>query len=354
MAGNTLGCGRYTAQIWERGGDGLLFSKLPVTDGSWERVLDDTSSASVNLAGLGRSSACFAAIRDGQPMQYELALARDGEVVWQGPLGSKGSDGTKGSYGARDVSSWWDRRTLPTDRVYTKTDLATIFEQLADDSMTEDPSPNISVETTPTSVVGDRKYLAGQNLFAGPELRSLAKAGIDWTVIGRDVLAGGIVVPAEPIVLLQDRHLVGPPSVNVDGLAMANRVRVVGAGGGEGADPIVGEARDEESIATYGLIDAVFRDESIRDATSARAAAVSRLALTRAPVPVLSQISLDSDAPVDIDLLVPGAIVGCAFASSGIEVAGSFRIKKVAAGFRGQGETITLTLMPPAAGGDES
>lgn len=354
MAGNTLGCGRYTAQIRTRGGGGVLFSKLPCTDGSWERVLDDTSTAGVNLAGLGRTSKCFAAIRDAEPMEYELAVARDGAVVWQGPLGSKNADGTKGSYAARDVSAWWDRRVLPVDRVYTQTDLASVFEQLADDAMLEDPSPGISVSTTPTGVLGDRKYLAGQNLMAAPELRSLAKAGIDWTVIGRDVLAGGIVVPTAPIVLLQDSHLVGTPSVSKDGLAMANRVRVVGAGGGEGPDPIVGEARDEESIARYGLVDLVIRDDSIRDEASATAAAQSRLALVRVPVPLLTTVVLDSAAPVLVEDLVPGAIVGCAFASSGIEVAGEFRLKKVAVGFKGQGETVTLTLQPPAAGGDES
>lgn len=351
MPTNTLGCGRYTAQIWERGGSGLLFSKLPCNDGSWERVLDDTSQASVNLVGLGRSVACFEAIRDGEPMAYELALARDDLIVWQGPLSAKQSEGTKGGYSARDLSTWWDRRILPVDRIYVQTDLATIFEQLANDAMLEDPTPNISVSTTPVGVLGDRKYLAGQNLFAGQEMRSLAQTGIDFTTIVREIRAGGIVVPTEPIVLLQDRHLVGSPSVNVDGLSMANRVRVVGAGGGDGADPIVGEARDEESIAKYGLSDEVIRDDSIRDVPSATAAAVSRLALVRVPVPVLTSVNLDSSAPVDIDSLVPGALVGCAFSSSGIEVAGTFRIQKVGVSFKGAGESVTLTLQPPAAGG---
>lgn len=354
MAGNTLGCGRYTAQIRTRGGGGVLFDKLPCTDGTWERVLDDTSQAGANLAGLGRTDECFEAIRDGEPMQYELAVARDGGIVWQGPLGSKQADGTKGSYAARDLSAWWDRRVLPVDRIYSQTDLAVIFQQLATDAMLEDPSPNISVATTATGVLGDRKYLAGQNLYVGPELRSLSKAGVDWTMVGRNVLAGGVVVPTSPIVLLQDRHLVGPPSVSVDGMSMANRVRVVGVGGGEGIDPIVGEARDEASIAKYGLIDAVIRDESIRDVVSARAAAASRLALSRVPVPILTQITLDADAPVDVDELVPGALVGCAFTSSGIEVAGEYRIKKVACSFKGAGETISLTVMPPASGGDDS
>jgi hypothetical protein len=306
----------------------------------------------VNLAGLGRSVACFEAIRDAEPMAYELALARGSQIVWQGPLSAKQSEGTKGDYTARDLSSWWDRRLLPVDRVYSQTDLATIFEQLADDAMLEDSSPNIIVSTTPTGILGDRKYLAGQNLFAGQELRSIAQTGIDFTTIVREIRAGGIVVPTEPIVLLQDRHLVGPPSVNVDGLSMANRVRVVGAGGGDSIDPIVGEARDEESIAKYGLVDAVLRDDSIRDVGSAAAAAVSHLALVRAPVPVLASVALDSTAPVLIEQLVPGALVGCAFTSSGIEVAGTYRIQKVGVSFKGAGETVTLTLQPPAIGGD--
>lgn len=351
MAPNQLGCGQYTAQLWTRGGGSVLLTDVPFAGGSWSRVLDDTSAASIDMVGLGRSAKCFKAIRNGRPFEHELALARNGKVVWQGPANSKNANGTKGSYDARDLSAWWDRRKLPVDREYVAVDVATIFQQLATDAMTEDPSPGITVSTTPTGILAARKYLAGQNLIAGDQLRELSKAGVDWTVVARTVLAGGLVVPADPIVLLQDTHIVGAPNVNVDGVPMANRVTVRGAGGGEGADPIVGVCRDEASIAQYGLIDVVVQQDSIRDAASAVAAAASKLALVSVPVPILSEVTLSQYAPVLIEQLIPGATVGCAFSSSGIEVAGTYRIAKVTVAIKGKGEDVTLTLQPLGAGG---
>jgi len=351
VALNTLGCGRYSAQIWARGGGGLLFSDLEVSQVQWDRRLDDTSQASVTLAGLGRSAACFAAIRDANPWQHELAIARDGAVVWQGPIVDSASEGVKGSYDARDVSAWWDHRKERVDRTFTQTDLATIFQTLADDAMLADPSPNITVSTTPTSVLGSRTYLAGQHLLIGPQLRELSTAGVDWTVVGRDVIAGGIVVPASPIVRLNDQHLVSPPKVSKDGLAMATFVATLGAGGGEGATPVFGEASDDDSIATYGLLDSVSSNDSIRDSTSAGASSSSTLAISSVPVVVASEVSIDSGAPITIDQLVPGALIDVAWLSSGIEVAGTFRLSKVAAQAQAGAESVTITIQPIGATG---
>jgi len=345
VALNTLGCGRYSAQLWTRGGGSLVFDRLPVTNVTWGRVLDDTSQASVDLAGLGRTQKCFEAIRDAEPGQHELAVIRDGAAVWQGPVFSKEAQGTSGGYDARDLSLWWDHRRLPVDREFLDTDLATIFETLADDSMLEDTSPNITVVSSPTGITGTRKYLAGQHLIAGVQLRELANNGVDFTFVGRDALVGGTSIDAEPIVLLQDRHLASIPKTS-RGFPVGNRVGMAGAGGGEGPDPIFGEARDEASIATYGLLDDVQSQESVRDDASAAAQARSTLAIGSVPVTVLSDVVLDSSAPVLIEQLVPGALVGCAFTSSGIEVAGVFRLSKVDVKGAGGNESVTLTLEP--------
>lgn len=345
MALNTLGCGRYSAQIWTRGGGSLVFDRLPVTSVSWTRMLDDTSQASADLAGMGRTRACFEAIRDAEPGQHELAIIRDGVAVWQGPVFSKDAQGTSGGYDARDLSLWWDHRRLPVDRVFEATDLATIFETLADDAMLEDASPNITVVSSPTGILGTRKYLAGQHLMAGPQLRELANSGVDFTFVGRDALVGGTSIDAEPIVLLQDRHLAAIPKTT-RGFPVGNRVGLSGAGGGEGPDPIFGEAQDAASIATYGLLDDVQSQESVRDDASAAAQARSTLAIGSVPVTVLSEVLLDSTAPVLIEQLVPGALVGCAFGSSGIDVAGTFRISKVDVKGEGRNESVQLTLEP--------
>ena len=319
---------------------------LPVAGVSWTRVLDDTSEATVSLAGLGRSPACFAAFREAAAWQHEVAIVRDDAVVWQGPLTGRSANASAATWTARDLSVWLDRRVLPVDRSYVQVDVATIFSDLVADAMSVDDSPNVTVSVEPTGVLATRRYLAGQHLLAGPELRELAKAGIDWTVVGRSVIAGGTTVPVSPIVLLQDTHLSAPPSVSTDGLAATNRYGIAGAGGGEGADPIYAEASDAASIATYGLLQDVTREDRVRDVTSAQAAADSRLVLVADPVVKLDAVRLAAAAPVLLSQLVPGALVGCAFASSAIEVSGVYRLHTVAVTAAGGNESVTLTLEP--------
>lgn len=350
---NALGCGQYRAQVWNRGGTQLLYDNLAVTNVQWSRVLSDTSDASCNLVGIGLTPDCTSAIRDVWPWEHELALSREpGGLVWMGPVVKSGSKFTTGKFEARDLSAWWDRRNLPISRSYDQIDLSTIFNELALDAQFEDPF-GLEVEATPTGVLASRIYRAGNYLLAGAQLRELTKAGVDWTLVGREALVGGIVVPADPIAFLQDSHIRESPQVDRDGLsAFANRAIMSGAGGGEQDNPIVGQAQDDDSITVYGLSVETANVDAIRDAVSATAAAQSRVDLVSTPAVILGDVSLSPTAPVLVSQLVPGAVVSCAFASSGIPVAGLFRLQKVQATGQGDGERIVVSLQPLGAGGD--
>jgi len=356
---NELGCGFYTAQIWTKGGEDLVFDGLPVTDVEWSRVLSDTGDAQASLAGLGLNVSCFEAIRDGSSWSHELALIRtsggdgSGELVWQGPLVGKSSKFTTGGYKARDLSAWWDRRVITLDQTFTQIEVATIFNAIALDADEQDPF-NLTTDATPIGVTATRVYRAGNYLPAGPELRELTKTGIDWTIIGREALVGGLVVPADPIVFLQDDHLREAPQVDEDGMQFSNDVIVSGAGGGEQANPVVGRATDLDSVATYGLNTTTVQNDSIRDSESAAAYAQSRLALLKVPSVVMGDVSLRPSAPVLVSQLIPGSVVSCAFQTSGIPVAGQFRLQKVSAKGVGTGEIITLSLQPLGSGGEDS
>ena len=363
MAGpqNELGCGFYRAQVWTRGG-ALVSDDLPVTQVAWSRVLSDVSEASCTLAGLGLNQACFDAIRTGRAWSHELALLRTtdpsgaGAEVWRGPITKKGSKLTAGSFEARDKSAWWDRRVIafdddPDEYTFTQVDVSTIFNAVAANADDQDPI-GLTIEATPIGVLASRVYRPGNYLPAGPELRELTKAGVDWTIITTEALVGGIVVPADPIVFLQDDHLREAPQVDEDGMQFANDVIVSGAGGGEGPNPIVGRATDAASVAEFGLNTVTYVVDSVRDAASALSTAQSRLDLVKEPSKILGDVSLRQTAPVLMERLVPGAIVSCAFQTSGIEVAGQFRLQKVAVSGQGDGERVVLSLQPPGAGGD--
>lgn len=349
---NVLGCGRYTAQLWSQGGGALLYDNLKVAGAAWARVLSDTSEASVSLEGLALDPHCLAAIRTVRSWAGELALVRDGAVVWQGPIIGRDAQGTSGSFTARDLSWWWDHRYLPTTRTYDQVDLATIFNELAVDALSEDTTPNISVDATPTGVLATRSYRGGNYLIAGPELREITKSGVDWTFVVRTALVGGLVVPAEPIVLLQDEHLAEFPKVSEDGSIGGNRQTFVGASGGDQDSVYVGQATDAASRAAFGLLDEVTSQDRILDTNSAIAAAANRLALVSEPAIILSEVVLNQHAPILLELLVPGAVVGVAFDATPIAVSGQFRIQKVAVDVKGDGERVSLALQPVGAGGD--
>lgn len=358
---NELGCGFYRAQIWTKGGEDLVFEDLPVTDVEWSRVLSDTSDGACTLAGLGLNVACFEAIRDGSSWSHELTLIRTagadgaGEAVWQGPIVGKGSKFTTGSYKARDLSAWWDRRVIDfgtiADGTFTNAEVASIFNAVAANADDQDPF-NLAIDASPIGVTASRIYRPGNYLPAGPELRELTKTGIDWTIIGREALVGGLVVPADPIVFLQDDHLREAPQVDEDGIQFSNDVIVSGAGGGEQNNPIVGRATDLDSVATYGLNTTTVTNDSIRDVPSAQAYAESRLALLKVPSVIMGDVSLRPSAPVLISQLIPGSVVSCAFATSGVPVSGQFRLQKVSVKGVGSGEIVTLSLQPLGSGGD--
>lgn len=349
---NVLGCGSYTAQLWSQGGAQLLYDDLRVASASWARVLSDTSDASVTLEGLALDPHCLQAIRYARSWRDELALVRDGSVVWQGPVTGRDAQGTAGSIQARDLSWWWDHRYLPNSHTYDQVDLATIFNELATDALSEDTTPNITVDASPTGVLATRSYRGGNYLLAGPELREVTKSGVDWTFVVRTARVGGLVVPATPIVLLQDEHLAAFPKVAEDGSVGGNRQTFVGAGGGDQDSPVVGQAADAASVAAYGLVDEVTSQDRILDSNSATAAAANRLALVSEPAIILSEVVLNQTAPILLELLVPGAVVGVAFDSTPIPVSGQFRIQKVAVTVAGEGELVTLALQPLGAGGD--
>lgn len=350
---NVLGCGSYTAQLWSQGGEVLLYDNLEVSSAKWSRVLSDTSDADVSLEGLGLNPRCLEAIRSVRCWSTELALNRDGAVVWQGPITQRDAQGSSGGFSARDLSWWWDHRYLPNSHLYDQVDLATIFNELATDALSADPTPGITVNATPTGVLATRQYRGGNYLIAGPELREVTKSGVDWTFVVRTALVGGLVVPTTPIVLLQDDHLAEFPKVTEDGSTGGNRQTFVGASGGDQDSVFVGQATDAGSVAEFGLVDEVTSQDRILDTNSAIAAAANRLALVSEPAIILSDVVLSQTAPVLMSALVPGAVVGCAFQATPIPVAGQFRIQKVSVDVQGSGERVTLSLQPLGAGGDE-
>lgn len=346
---NVLGCGTYDALVLTRGGAEIV-AEFPWTSASWSRVLDDTSEG--GATALGYPASCCADFLGFRPWRHELALYRDRDLVWVGPIMEpKAPPPFTFDITARDLTAWWDHRLIHEDHLYdTPTDLAEIFQDISDDAMAPDPSPGLSVTTTPTGVTALLDLLAVQHLMAGPKLRDVANIGLDWTAVCRDVIAGGAVVPTASIGTFYDGHFAVPPTPRYDGSVQANSWLLRGSGGGAAGDTVFGSATDPAAGILDGLLESVDTVSTLQDNDSAQAGAQSRVAIT-GEVLLIENCVLSPDAPFTIDQLVPGALCDLALEQTCYPVFGQYRLYKVDvvaqnAGADGQSERVSLAFQP--------
>jgi hypothetical protein len=179
-----LGCGAYEVYVFERGQTQYV-AALPWDSITWGRVVDDTSSASVEST-VADGADCRPDLANVRSWRHEIGIYRDGEVVWAGPILGIRSPYEHYAVEARDLTAWWDHRLVHKDHLFVMpTDLATIFQTVHDDAMEPDRSPNFTIETHETRVLSTMEIKKNQNQRAGVVLRDLAKSGIDWTTVGR-------------------------------------------------------------------------------------------------------------------------------------------------------------------------
>lgn len=340
-----LGCGSYEAHILTRGGRDFV-DVIPWNQLNWGRVLDDTSQANAT-ADVG----CCGVLAQARSWRNELQILRDGLEVWVGPILSPSSplqgSTTQFKADAADITAWWDHRFIHLDHDWIEpTDLAVIFEALAYDAMAPDSSPGMLLNATLCGIKSVFKVLTVQHRIAGPTLRDLAKIGVDWTAIGRRVLAGGVVIPTDPIGTFTDDHFVQPPVVVESGADKANRWVVAGSGGGAAGDAIYGVAGDGASQHDNGLLESVASVSTVQDYDGAVAAARTRVALTKEVLSVQSAI-LDASAPFPIDTLIPGAACELALSETCIPVSGPHRLQSVSVSAGADGtEQVTVVFQP--------
>jgi hypothetical protein len=343
---NLLGCGVYQVFATTRGGKSIMVT-IPYTSLSWGRVLGDTSQATVEVDGVsGVSDSCAKGLAQLRPRKHEIAIYRSSYLQWAGPIsGPLKVVGDKLTIPALDLSSWLDRRRIRHDYDVTG-DLADIFAVYIDDAMASDPSPQLLISGGEAGIVGQRSVLAAAHQIAGPLIRELGQSGVPWTVVKRTLFYGLPVTPPDPVALLIDDSYVDQPDVSVLDMG-ANDVIVAGTSTGEAGDSLYGYARDAASQGEYGLLDQVFRESLILDATSAQARATSDLDLLADPPTVINGGTLTPFAPVLIDDLIPGVQIDNRLLTSLFPVAGPFRLTKldVQAGNDGS-EQVAVTFQP--------
>lgn len=337
-----LGCGQWTVELRCAGG-GKLIARLPWSRLAFGYVLDDTSTASVTVE---RSSHdCWRRLSCIVAWEWELHIYRRRpgwprpELAWCGPLMKPQYSPGSIEVRARDLSAWFDVRLLLADREFTQVDLAAIFAQMAEDALRLDPTPNVRVRTHPTGIPGDRRIVAKTLTFAAEGMRELARNGLDWTQVGREVRAGNVEVPTSPLPPLLDWTM---DVTGADGVDAPSEVFVVGgtgSGSGRTADEApVAAARVEGSRTP--LVQEVHREDDVLDQFSCDAAAATR-AEWYANDPVHVSGILSPKAPLDLADLVPGALAELHLDQRGRPVHGLHRLERVSASVSAAGDGIT-------------
>lgn len=337
MSGAAIGCGEWTAMVANRGG-GQAFIEVEFNDLSFNRVLNQAGQANVSLVP---GSSCYKVLRTVEPWEHELVFYRGDEAVFAGPITAVESDG---SITASDLYAWMDVRFLEEDKFYTD-DVSNIFHALFDIAMAADPSPNIEISTRETGVKAERSWQAEDFHSIQDLMRELSDTALDFTVVNRRILAGGLEVflTTNPIIVHDDG--VTEATVTKEGTQLATDVAVFGPGIKANVPRITGRAT--RSVTQYGLIQRSFAELQIKDGDSADQNALGRV-LSMLPAPRRVKATVSQGAAYGFNDLVPGkrAEVELTQEVTSIPVSGEMRLVNVGVSASKGSEVVDVDLIP--------
>lgn len=344
-----LGCpSSYDVYIADRSGETLLRRLVTWDQVIWHRTQDATSEATVRLAPAFGGAACCADIAGLRNWKHEIVVYRDGRRVWTGPLVNIRRD-RQGvvTLTGRDKTAWLAKR-LMRETLSLSADAADVFNYVVDHAMGQDNVPGLYGTATATGLVIQRDYKASALQLASDALADVARTAIDYTMIGPTLVAGNFAVPAEPIAILTDPHLLEYPEIELDGL-QAGTEWLVGAGStdedGFGTIGVYGGIDPELGLLTMASTELTFDDQA-----SADQAAKTRWELTSGDLIAGTDFVLSEDAPLTIDMAVPGAVVSVALNDACLALVGLARLNEVTvtvdAGDDGLSEQVSLSLQP--------
>lgn len=381
-----LGAGDYTVMYRERCDTDRFLGQATITGGTYGRVLNEVSSASIEVSLDSGSPECCGIYSTLNPWQHELAIFRNGVEVWCGPIVRMELDfyHGKGTVEARDLFAWTDKRLIEladTDYEVESADIKDVFEWVLNHAYCKDPWC-MSWNFEPVGIPIDRRYPAypkadgtpwgGAYPVAGEELRNLTSAGVDWTVVGRHMWGGSVQIstPVPTTSVLYDSHWTSAPKIIVAGHDMCNRLVLLGGNGGyDGWDstsmwvepqqphgPITSDSLTAAQ-QRFGLMEVAKKDGRASDIdtsyvpNSLSQAAFAEFTLTELPYTYIEQGTLSPYAPISIDALIPGARFDIRLTNSCRLVYNAYRLYNVDVQFSPGHEEVSVKFAPVGVDG---
>jgi hypothetical protein len=383
-----LGCAStYTAQVWwwDRSIDKLRFytELTNLTQLSWERVLDDFSEARIRFRPRKGDDCCgkLKPIFDAQgnllepgiwPWAHELAIFRDGELVWMGPIFSidetvlpdESTDFIQIT--ARDFLGWLDRRAIG-DNIYFGDDfydLSIIAEAIIRDAFAADDPGVLEHLVIRDSNRKGKRSVRYWEAKSGDELREVARGGLDFTCIGRAIIVGSPKRDeTQPSITLRSRDFQAGIEIRIVGAEAAT------AGIAVGAAPVSEDPEENpEDIPPlkayfggpdpfFGLIEKWTRSEGTSDLEFLEWVAKNQVSEGNPPPMTLSipaDSGLSPNAPVSIHHLVPSTYFIVAISGTCRALSQYMRLSHVRVTWEAdQAEKVGVTFIPQSVLEDE-
>lgn len=298
-----VGCPTHTYTITARNG-AMVSASGVLTSVEYNRLLNDTSTAKATIHVSGPD--CCAELGGVRSWQHKLNIFRGGNafssggLIWTGFILNVDWYFDRIQVSAVDIIGLLDRRVPHRNFSFTGTDITEVARQLVEDGLAPDDPGHSTTVVGATGVLAGRVYEKNVGQTAD-HLRDLADTGLDFTAVGNNI----VILPdafADVVGHLSDDDFPDGLRVTEDGASLATRQIVAGSQSGTP----VGSAGGVNSY--YGLLERYSETTTIKDQTSADAAAAAKLKSTLG-VPVFidtQNVTLAPTAPVDVAALVPG------------------------------------------------
>jgi len=351
-----LGCGVNTVAIFDRGGITRLFPIDRTTSITYGRVKDDMSEALIRVP---TSADCCRELASVECVRHEVVIYRDGQRVWEGPITRMAFSADEIEIDAKDVM-FWPYRTIMragysnaypniafgTDRIGT---IMRAELQRKEDSLTPiNVLPYLSIHTEATTARTSRITEPYQKTIYEELDDRAAKAGLDYTVVGRAIHVHDTSYLLGQTALATEADFLGGVIVTAYGMDLATYAAVTDGQGTWGAA--------EVDMSFYGNVEVLataYDEES--DTTNPSEAELrsqaNRNLKQKYPVPMVvrvpdnSQVNPDSTV-FSFDNLVPGVKVPLMCTVGCKRLQQEQKIDKVRVTQDESGESITLTLIP--------
>lgn len=342
-----IGHGEWTVQIVGQGGSPLLYevpwASLNIT---WQ--LNASGTLRMVLATEGETwSECAEILRVTDTYEHEVIAWRDRELAFAGPVYYSSSKARE--IHARDLSHWMDVRFL--DDLHSIGDSADVFRAVFENAYNKDTRPNIQLNARQSGIDTGIDVREIEFRRASDALQSLSNYGIDWTVVGRTILAGGQeVFEGGGVPLLFHDDGVIEPDLQKEGANLATDLVLFGGREDLRSEPIIGRAT--AGTDRYGLVQRSVTDLLVVETTAADSGALSRVQAMQ-PTPRRLVTGISDGAAYGFFDLVPGRRGDVRLYESPEcgDIEGIMRVQEKSVQV-GDNELVSASLIPQGVGED--